>query len=543
MKTSILLTTTFIILLLAISSWAQSTTFTYQGKLTDSSLPASGIYDFQFILVGGSPLGQVGPTLVRPGTTVTNGVFTVQLDFSTGNNNPLVLGNGVLLRIGVKRPADAGFTTLTPDEPITSAPYAMRSVAALSADSLSTECVLCVTDAHIQSLDGGKVTGTVGSALVASTVTGVVSIANGGTGSTAKNFVDLTSDQSNISGNKAFNGAVSVTGGGGVFSGNGSGLTNLNGASIVGGTVTSTQLSADALPNSNSLKLLGSKRWDLLKPQNDFAVGSFPDAITFDGTNIWVVNDNGGTVTKLRASDGVNLGTFTVTQGPGVSGVVFDGTNVWLGNLGGNQVTKLRASDGANLGTVTLGPGSAVPVAFDGTNVWVKNGVSLTKIRVSDGANMGTFAVNLGGLVFDGANMWGSDVSNPGTIIKLRASDGTIAGTFAVSAGVGVFDGTNIWLSVSNVSGSVIKLRAGDGANLGTFAVGSFPRGIAFDGENIWVVNGGSKTITKLRASDGTNLGTFPTDGGGSLAFDGTNMWVTNPNSDTVTRLPPAFPQ
>ena len=33
--------------------------------------------------------------------------------------------------------------------------------------------------------------------------------------------------------------------------------------------------------------------------------------------------------------------------------------------------------------------------------------------------------------------------------------------------------------------------------------------GVAFDGANIWVANGGSNTVTKLRASDGALQGTF----------------------------------
>jgi DNA-binding beta-propeller fold protein YncE len=35
------------------------------------------------------------------------------------------------------------------------------------------------------------------------------------------------------------------------------------------------------------------------------------------------------------------------------------------------------------------------------------------------------------------------------------------------------------------------------------------PRGVAFDGANIWVTNLGGDSVTKLRASDGKLLGTF----------------------------------
>jgi hypothetical protein len=68
-------------------------------------------------------------------------------------------------------------------------------------------------------------------------------------------------------------------------------------------------------------------------------VGAQPSGVAFDGANIWVVNSN-GTVTKLRASDGTNLGTFNVGASPG-GGVAFDGANIRVTNLGGNSVTKL----------------------------------------------------------------------------------------------------------------------------------------------------------------------------------------------------------
>jgi YVTN family beta-propeller protein len=52
--------------------------------------------------------------------------------------------------------------------------------------------------------------------------------------------------------------------------------------------------------------------------------------------------------------------------------VAFDGTNIWVTNLGSNTVSKLRASDGANLGTVAVGLGPQF-IAFDGAHIWVTN--------------------------------------------------------------------------------------------------------------------------------------------------------------------------
>ncbi len=80
-----------------------------------------------------------------------------------------------------------------------------------------------------------------------------------------------------------------------------------------------------------------------------FAVGSNPVGVAFDGANIWVANENGNSVTKLRASDGANLGTFP-TGGSVPQFPVFDGAYIWVANNQSNNITKLRASDGPSVG-------------------------------------------------------------------------------------------------------------------------------------------------------------------------------------------------
>ena len=66
-------------------SSAQGTAFTYQGRLTTNNTPANGRFDFEFSLFsaesGGTPVS--GP-LALPGVGVTNGIFTVPLDFGAG---------------------------------------------------------------------------------------------------------------------------------------------------------------------------------------------------------------------------------------------------------------------------------------------------------------------------------------------------------------------------------------------------------------------------------------------------------------------------
>src|SRR5215467_4090105 len=63
---------------------AQTTAFTYQGKLTDAGNLANSNYDFQFKLFDTAVLGtgnQQGATVLATSVTVTNGIFTTTLDF------------------------------------------------------------------------------------------------------------------------------------------------------------------------------------------------------------------------------------------------------------------------------------------------------------------------------------------------------------------------------------------------------------------------------------------------------------------------------
>jgi DNA-binding beta-propeller fold protein YncE len=79
----------------------------------------------------------------------------------------------------------------------------------------------------------------------------------------------------------------------------------------------------------------------------EFPIFHVPGAIAFDGTHIWVTSSGG--VSKLT-SDGVSPGAIPVGVGP--SGVAFDGAHIWVAKSGDNTVTKLRASDGMNLAPI-----------------------------------------------------------------------------------------------------------------------------------------------------------------------------------------------
>jgi len=119
---------------------------------------------------------------------------------------------------------------------------------------------------------------------------------------------------------------------------------------------------------------------------------------------VWVTNGINDTVSKLRASDGKNLGNFSVGLGP--IGVAFDGADIWVANRNNDTVSKLRASDGKTLGTFST-PGGPYGVAFDGTNIWVSGETYVFELRRSDTTQLVQLpTTGAAGIAFDGANIW-----------------------------------------------------------------------------------------------------------------------------------------
>lgn len=101
---------------------ALGTAFTYQGQLKDGSNLATGAYDFEFALYDAASGGaQVGATVTANDVPVSNGLFTVSLDWASA-----FTGDARWLEIRVRPGASSGgYTTLTPRQPVTATPYAL----------------------------------------------------------------------------------------------------------------------------------------------------------------------------------------------------------------------------------------------------------------------------------------------------------------------------------------------------------------------------------------------------------------------------------
>ena len=105
----------FVLLLAGVNlTSAQTTEFTYQGRLLDASTPANGTYDLEFklydVVIGGTAIG----TQTRLAVPVSGGIFTVQLDFGGSAAFP---GADRFLEIEVRTAGGGAFTTLSPRQP------------------------------------------------------------------------------------------------------------------------------------------------------------------------------------------------------------------------------------------------------------------------------------------------------------------------------------------------------------------------------------------------------------------------------------------
>jgi trimeric autotransporter adhesin len=109
----------------AFAGGAQTTLFTYQGRLATGGDAANGVYDFEFRLYASETNGTpVGSTISTNAVPVTNGLFAVLLDFGMTPFN----GQSRWLEISVKNSlTDDLPVVLSPRQPITPTPYALHA--------------------------------------------------------------------------------------------------------------------------------------------------------------------------------------------------------------------------------------------------------------------------------------------------------------------------------------------------------------------------------------------------------------------------------
>lgn len=115
-----------------VSAAALGTDFLYQGQLKQSGTPPTTSCSMAFRLFDAASSGnQIGSPITTT-VPVTQGLFTVSLDFGGSAFN----GEARWLGIKVKCGSDPSFTDLDPRQPLAVAPYALYSLNSQSANAL-----------------------------------------------------------------------------------------------------------------------------------------------------------------------------------------------------------------------------------------------------------------------------------------------------------------------------------------------------------------------------------------------------------------------
>jgi hypothetical protein len=279
-------------------------------------------------------------------------------------------------------------------------------------------------------------------------------------------------------------------------------------------------------------------------------VGSAPTFVACDGADVWVSNLFAASVSRVRASDGKLLETWTGAVNP--SGVLAAMGRIFVGGDTAPNGSLYQIDPTQSAGVVTtvasnLGSQS-IEITFDGSRIWTANSVGSSVSIVTPGASIPwtVTTVTSGfsspqGILYDGANVWVTDeIANE--VFKLDSS-GAILQTVTVGQNpfYSVFDGGNIWVP-NGSSGSVSVFRASSGAILQTLTGNGLntPRMAAFDGQRVLVTNLGGASVSLWKAADLTPIGVFSTGTGNSpfgAASDGVNFWISLEGAAQIARF------
>jgi hypothetical protein len=261
-----------------------------------------------------------------------------------------------------------------------------------------------------------------------------------------------------------------------------------------------------------------------------------PNLCKADGADIWVPTYvGGGAVTRVRASDGKLLETWTGMANPidvlSAMGKIFVVGSASPGVL--YRIDPSQPPGAVPVVSATLGNLPSA-IAFDGTLIYTASPSSGTISAVVPGATDPWVTATVGsygapfGMLYDGSHIWVTDTIGA-RILKLTG--------FAIEQDVPVgndpkhpaFDGTNIWVP-NYASNSVTVVRASTGAVIATLTDNGLnnPYTAAYDGQRVLVTNASGQSVSVWRAADLAPLGSTAT---GAVAWgacsDGVNFWIT----------------
>jgi hypothetical protein len=184
--------------------------------------------------------------------------------------------------------------------------------------------------------------------------------------------------------------------------------------------------------------------------------------------------------------------------------------------------------------------GDPIFCAADGQNIWVSTFGTVVQLDASTGKTLGTWtgATDGYGIVVAVGRIFVASDDSPGIlyVVDPTAKPGavTVAPSVLGNQPKGIaFDGVNLW--TANNGGSVSIISPTPPYEATTVPGFSVPAGVLFDGSNIWITDYAAGTLLKLDVN-GAVLQTVTVGVGPQYpVFDGANIWVPLQNTNSIT--------
>src|ERR1039457_3954906 len=298
-------------------------------------------------------------------------------------------------------------------------------------------------------------------------------------------------------------------------------LDGPTGITISGDTLYITEAGSDkirmiAIATSAVTTLAGTQIWDSTDGTGASARFNHPEAITTDGTNLYIADSDNCTIRKAVIATGL-VSTIAgkvcgYSDGQGatasfswIAGITTDGFNLYVADTRNNAIRKIEIETGV-VTTFAGSPGNTVTL---------------------DGVGVAAKFDNPAGITEADGNLYVADLT--GAIRKIEIATGVVT-TIYGSVGTPVYntsnyyistgitsDGTNLYIvdSVNNtvfkvdITTSAVTTVAGStgqsGSTDGTKTAARFndPIGITTDGTYIYVTDTGNTTIRKIEITTG----------------------------------------
>ncbi len=425
------------------------TAFTYQGQLKSGGNAVNGTCDFQFglydALTGGT---QIGATQTNSNVSVSNGLFTTQIDFGAST----ITGNARWLNIAVRCPASSGsYTTLAPRQALTPAPMALALPGLYTQPTASTPNII-----------GGNSSNTVDTGVEGATISG-----GGGNGA----INQVTAGYGTIGGGHSNTAGLIATIGGGYYN-----LASGKNATVGGGAMNKAYGDGTLIGGGgyDGYQFMGNEA----HAHASTISGGMGNKATAEAKYATISGGLGNQATGYAAVVGGGGGFYPIGAPTGIVGNTASGNWSVVGGGASNLATGAGAVVPGGNGNVAAGTNSfaAGTQAFanhNGAFVWAdahytdfnSTAVNQFLVRASGGMGVGTNApaaqlhVSSGGNVAN-PQLW-INQTNTTDYARLRIGAAN-TNTWDIAAGPGT---DNVMNFFRNGTGDVMSLKPDDATN------------------------------------------------------------------------------